>query len=1017
MTKSASPERVALRLSRLGFAEPVVAGQLLSSENLGLWDPAANTPPDNAAAVTVAALGRAADPDAALRSLAAVLAGAADAEDLRAHLREDAQLRNRLVAVLGASRTLADDLAREPDSWRVLAGRWDRGLDAAATRLHTAIGADAADPVRGRRGAPASVADAGPQLHRAYRRELLAIAARDLAGELSVDAAMNALSDLAAATLQAALAVAAQEITSTADFALAVIGMGKAGGAELNYVSDVDVLFVAEPIGETSEVDALRAAAALAAAMMRVCRAVAWEVDAALRPEGKAGPLVRTLASHQAYYRRWAATWEFQALLKARPIAGDLALAARYTDAVEPMVWTAGERADFVDDVRKMRRRVVERIPTETRDREIKLGPGGLRDVEFAVQLLQLVHGRGDPSLRLKGTLPALDALRDGGYVGRDDAVSLADAYRFLRSTEHRLQLYQLRRTHLVPEPGPARQLLARAMGYRPDSRGNSQAVWEAEWALHGREVRRLHQKLFYRPLLEAVARVPAAELRLTEAEAERRLAALGFARPHAALGHIQALTAGLSRRSAIQRTLLPVMLEAFSDAADPDAGLLAYRQVSDALGNTHWYLRTLRDEGNVAQRLAYLLGTSRYVAARLIAVPDSLRMLADDEQLRLRSAAELAAVMGETAHRQEDAVAAVAAIRSVRRAELLRIGCADLLALAHPSDVATALTATMDATLQVALDVAMGAVATDRGLDRLPIEFAVIAMGRLGGAELGYGSDADVLFVHQPDPTVSETEASGLANEVAERLRTLLAAPSPDPPVQVDAGLRPEGRNGPLARSVDSYAGYYERWSSVWEAQALLRARPVAGSAELGNAFVKLIDPLRYPRGGISAADVREIRRLKGRIDAERLPHGADPATHTKLGRGGLGDVEWTVQLLQLQHGWRNPSLRTTETIRALHAARDVALIDPATADALQSGWQMAARTRNAIVLVLGKAEDQLPSSGPALVGIGRALGYPASFDPGQLVDDYRRAGRRSRRAVERVFYGTDSTASGAST
>jgi glutamate-ammonia-ligase adenylyltransferase len=191
-----------------------------------------------------------------------------------------------------------------------------------------------------------------------------------------------------------------------------------------------------------------------------------------------------------------------------------------------------------------------------------------------------------------------------------------------------------------------------------------------------------------------------------------------------------------------------------------------------------------------------------------------------------------------------------------------------------------------------------------------------------------------------------------------------------------------------------------------------------VAGSVELGRAFLELVGPLRYPQGGISTADVREIRRLKGRIDAERLPHGADPATHTKLGRGGLGDVEWTAQLLQLRHGWRFPSLRTTETIGALHAARDARLIDTGTADALEAGWQMAARTRNAIVLVLGKSEDQLPSSGPALVGIGRALGYPPSFDPGQLVDDYRRAGRRSRRAVERVFYeDADSTASGAST
>jgi glutamate-ammonia-ligase adenylyltransferase len=392
-------------------------------------------------------------------------------------------------------------------------------------------------------------------------------------------------------------------------------------------------------------------------------------------------------------------------------------------------------------------------------------------------------------------------------------------------------------------------------------------------------------------------------------------------------------------------------MLESFSDAADPDAGLLAYRQVSDALGGTHWYLRTLRDEGNVAQRLAFLLGTSRYVAARLVAVPDSLRMLADDEQLRLHSAAELAAVMGETAHRQEDTVAAVAAIRSVRRGELLRIACADLLALAGPAEVATA---------------------ADRDHGRHAAGGGGVAMGRWPptawtdsrsrSRSLRWGGSAGPSSVRirrrrslrpSAGQTVSEEDASTLANEVAERLRRCCPRPALTRPCRSTPGFV-EGRNGPVARSLNSYAGYYERWSSVWEAQALLRARPVAGSTELGRAFLRLIDPLRYPRGGISVADVREIRRLKGRIDAERLPHGADPATHTKLGRGGLGDVEWTVQLLQLRHGWRHVSLRTPETIRALRAARDAVLIDPATADALEAGWQMAARTRNAIVLVL---------------------------------------------------------------
>ena len=249
-------------------------------------------------------------------------------------------------------------------------------------------------------------------------------------------------------------------------------------------------------------------------------------------------------------------------------------------------VWTASQRPDFVADVQAMRRRVVEQLPAGLIDRELKLGPGGLRDVEFAVQLLQLVHGRADQALQVPATLPALAALRDGGFVGRDDALSLADAYKFLRTAEHRLQLAKLRRTHLVPDDPAALLRLARSLGFRPDARGDAVAVWNAEWALHAREVRRLHEKLFYRPLLEAVARVPAEALRLTAGEARRRLEALGYADPVGALRHIESLTAGAVRRAALQRALLPVILSELADAADPDAGLLAYRQVSEALGH-----------------------------------------------------------------------------------------------------------------------------------------------------------------------------------------------------------------------------------------------------------------------------------------------------------------------------------------------------------------------------------------------------------------------------------------------
>ncbi|HEU5268825.1 MAG TPA: bifunctional [glutamine synthetase] adenylyltransferase/[glutamine synthetase]-adenylyl-L-tyrosine phosphorylase, partial [Jatrophihabitans sp.] len=892
-------------------------------------------------------------------------------------------------------------------------------------------------PVTGSFGAPAALTGrpAVAALRTAYRGELVRIAAADLAGELDFGAVTEALADLAGYLLQAALAVARAGLPDGGpDCSLAIVGMGKAGGRELNYVSDVDVIFVAEPAPDADEEAALAVATRLASEAIRLCGQVAWEVDAALRPEGKSGALVRTLASHLAYYQRWASTWEFQALLKARPLAGDLALGERYCQVLGPLVWTASQRPDFVADVQAMRRRVVDQLPAEVADREIKLGPGGLRDVEFAVQLLQLVHGRADETLRVRATLPALAALRDGGYVGRADALSMADAYRFLRAAEHRLQLARLRRTHLVPADQAALRRLARAMGFRPDRRGDAVAVWQAEWALHAREVRRLHEKLFYRPLLEAVARVPSDPLRLSEDEARARLAALGYADPAGALRHLQALTAGVSRRASLQRALLPVILSELADAPDPDAGLLAYRQVSDALGQSPWYLRLLRDEGAVASRMAAVLGTSRYVANLLARAPEALQLLADDEQLAPRGRTELAALMRTAAHRPDDLAQTAHAIRSLRRLELLRIAFADLLGLASDAEVRIGLSELADATLAAGVTAARRLVAaelaetgelpgageqpateqpaieqpaTEQPADfGLGVRFAVIAMGRLGGQEIGYGSDADVLFVCEPEPGVDPALAVRRAHLIAERLRTLLTVSATDPPLRLDADLRPEGRNGALVRSLDSYAEYYARWASVWEAQALLRARFAAGDADLGERFLALIEPTRYPAAGLPPAGALEIRRIKGRVDAERLPRGADPNTHTKLGKGGLADIEWTVQLLQLRFAGQLPELRTTSTLAALRAAVQAGKLSADDAAALEAAWRFAGRARDAIMLVRDRPDDQLPKPGKVLQAVGQVLGYRAGFQAGQLIDDYRRAARRARRVVEAVFY-----------
>ena len=1011
MSEPWSPDRrpsLTGRLARLGFTDATRAQRLLADSEAWLAGDVGDT--------LIDALGGTADPDLALSGLLRLLERLPDPTALLNALDDDADLQERLLTVLGVSAALGDHLARHPLHWTVLSGPAAL-VRPPAEQLHAELPA----AVEGLTGTAALEA-----LRVAYRRRLLHLAGRDLTGAAGVGDVAAELADLAAAALEAGLTIARAETPDADTCRLAIIGMGKCGGRELNYVSDVDVIFVAEAV-EGPEDAALRAATRLAAGVMRACSAITaegslWQVDAGLRPEGKAGPLVRTLASHRAYYERWAKTWEFQALLKARPVAGDPDLGQSYLDALNPMVWKAAAGEGFVEDVQAMRRRVESHLTAssgaEQAGRQLKLGPGGLRDVEFAVQLLQLVHGRADESIRSSTTLEALTSLSAGGYVGRDDAAALASAYRFLRRVEHLVQLHRLRRTHLVPDVDEDLRRLGRALGLRTDPIGEFTALWRR----HARGVRRIHEKLFYRPLLRAVAKLPGEEARLTPEAARARLTALGFKDPAGALRHIEALTSGVSRRAAIQRTLLPVMLGWFADAPDPDAGLLGFRQVSDALGTTPWYLRLLRDEVTVAERMARLLATSRYVTELLLRAPEAVAILGSDSELTPRPHAALLSEASSAVYRRAEeeprtgdcatltrsAVAsaedAVAVVRGLRRRELFRIGVADLLGRLDPVEVGEALTDITAVTIEAALQAAVNKIEMER---RGPIatKLAIVAMGRFGGHELGFGSDADVMFVHDPLPGADEREAQADAHAVAEELRRLLALPAPDPALVIDPNLRPEGRQGPLVRTLASYAAYYRRWSASWESQALLRADPMIGDSDVSARFRELIDPIRWPEEGIDERALLEIRRLKARMESERLPRGIDRRVHLKLGPGGLSDVEWVAQLLQLQYAREVPGLRTTRTLAALDASVEADLLAAADAAALAEAWRLATRIRGALMLVRGKPSDLLPTDiHKERTAVTRILGYPGT---GELLEDWRRRARRARAVTERIFYG----------
>jgi glutamate-ammonia-ligase adenylyltransferase len=857
-------------------------------------------------------------------------------------IEASAPLRRALVAVVGASPWLARLCATDPAAVDVLA------------RLDVSV---ALDPAAGPEGS---------DLARVKRLEVLRIAARDLLGLDDLEVTGRLLSELAANLLQRGCELTAQ---STAE--VAVIGMGKLGGTELNYSSDIDVLLVAPP-GEPGDVKALLALARKA-----------WRVDLDLRPEGRAGPLARTLSSYEAYWDRWAATWEFQALLKARTVAGNVDLGARFEEMAAKRVWGRPFGAEELREVRDMKARAeVEVSRRGLEDRELKRGRGGIRDIEFAVQLLQMVHGRADPTLRTRSTLSALAALGEGGYVGAADTAALGEAYRFLRVVEHRLQLREDLQTHVVPSEGAGRVQLARVLGYRDQFDTTAVAQFLTDLHRHQATVRAIHERIFFRPLMEAFT---APGPTLSSGAVTDRLTAFGFAHPDRTFQAVAELTRGLSRSSKLMQQSLPLLLDWLSESADPDLGLLGLRSL---VGEPHAravLITVCRESPIAARQLCLLLGSGPRFARVLRQHPE---LLASLDELFIRPSSE---ELGERAERsliwRSGEGAVEQALGAFARTEMLGIAIRDVLEMDDGEATGTALTDVAEAVV---------AAAVHRVAPELP--FAVIAMGHFGGHELGYESDLDVLFVYDLPRGWSHEEAAAAGDASAAALVRMVAGPTPATRIyQVDTSLRPEGRDGPPARSLDAYAAYYGRWAQVWERQALLRGRFVAGDEELGRRFRDVATQFVWDRP-LLADEAVKIRRMKARMERERVPASEDPEFHLKLGPGSLSDIEWTVQLLQLKHG-----VRAEATMEAMRALEEMGVLGGGDAETLRQAYRFCERTRNRLHLIRDAPSDSLPATGPTLTALARSLGR----NPSGLRDDYRRYTRRARRVVERVFYG----------
>ena len=831
------------------------------------------------------------------------------------------------VRLLGFSTAATDFLVAHPDEVASLAD--------VRPRTRVELDAELAADVQ-RLGS----ADA---LRRFRRRAMLRVAARDLGGA-RLEEIVEEISAIAESCLShASVSVGAEH--------LAVIGLGKLGGHELNYASDVDVVFVHGEGGGAEQEPADRVAAELIRLLSDpTSEGLALRIDPTLRPGGRGGALSRSLDAMREYYANQAATWERQALLKARPVAGDLELGDRFVAMVAPFVYPDELAPQAIDEVRQVKVRLEEYVRARGKAAiEVKRGWGGIRDVEFAVQLLQIVHGRRDERLREPNTLAALSALAAAGYVAEADAEALAGAYRFLRTLEHRLQMVRDLQTHELPAGRAARNTLARSLGL--DGADELQSEYERQTSL----VRGLHERLFYRPLLEAFAGRRAPRPGVDRAATEELLAGLGFRRPAEAYEVLGRLVDPATRLGMVLEHLFPVIAPPLALASNPDAALVRLERVAAAVGDDPAVADALANDPGAARRLGHLVSASSFATDLLTARPERIHALEEG--------AEAA-----------DAGGALAAV-------VARYASREVL----PKETGLALSGVADRVVREALD----AVGPD-----LPV--AVIGFGKLGAEELNFASDLDVMFVYEGEGPDELRRGVQIAERVIAGIR--------DAGWEPDADLRPEGRSGPLAKSFAAYLEYWERYAETWEFQSLTRARFVAGDEQLGRRFVSFASDFAYPEY-LPVERASEIRRMRERIEQERVRPLEAGRFHFKLGYGSLADVQFAVELSLMRFGGSHPEVRTRRTLEAIEKLAEARLIEDGAALALGEAFTFLSGVKNALEVDRRVHAEAIPASPEEQLALARRLGFE-EYPRQTFLQEYRRITRRARRAMERVFY-----------
>jgi glutamate-ammonia-ligase adenylyltransferase len=999
--RAAGPARRALR--RLGFADARAA-----LANVHALTP---TPRDAELLAPVfprllAELAAAPDPDMALNNLerhAAVVDRAVLFRTLRDH--PGAPL--LLARLLGSSQFLADALRRRPS---VLA--WLLEPRTMRQWLLDDLEADLAQAL-----APFPGRDARMNALRRFKyRQLLRIASRDLLGDADLTVTTEELSHLADACLgeawrtsDAALARAhgAPRAAGGSPTGLAVVGMGKLGGEELNYSSDIDLMFVYGADGRTEGGPGgaldngeyfARLARDIAAFLETVTEeGYAFRVDLRLRPEGRMGPVILSLDGYRTYYAERAELWERQALLKARICAGDARVGAGFMDLARLTACRPGVDPRVVTSIRGMKRDIDRQLRargagTPAARANVKLGRGGIREIEFLVQALQLLYGGDDAWLRERHTLKALFRLTERGYLAPDLGRTLSSAYVHLRTVEHRLQILHEFQTHTLPDDPVALGRLARRVGFT-----GSPPQAAAHFRRHHRAVTGAVHRAFAEFFATGGEARPA-RLRLPSLLALR---ATGFQDPERARHNLRLILEGRplvpyagALRRALER-LFPALLDAVWKSPNPDEALNQFERFLAAAGPRAGLIEMLASQPEVLTGLMRLCAGGDLLTQLLITQPELLASLADQDRLRRpKGARQFRAALAEVFARGATPAERRDRLRRLKQAEELAVVWRYLLGVTSIDAYSREMTALAEATLTAGWLLALPPLVDRHGVPRAPggrfVPAVVVGLGKLGGRELTTGSDLDLFVVFAedgqtdgPEPVEAHTFWSEAVERLASALGDITAAGVAFP---VDLRLRPGSKGSGFASSLAAAERYYREWGDLWERQSLTRARVVQGDHALARRVRRVVRAHVYA-APLEAAGIKEIAEVRRRMEVE-LGKETPGRLHVKLGRGGLVDVEFLVQTLQLVHGAGQPDVRRPGTAAALAALGRAGGLAPATAAALLAHHRFLRRVSAALRLLSARPPDTLELAGPMPLRVATALGYASRQ---AFLEDYR--------------------------